>query len=174
MLTERRDLLKLLFLFVFLYVCPGESQDDEINIMTFNVWNFDNGPNWENRKSKIVEIVKKSDADFVAWQELRKNDANNGDMMRDLKELLSPEFNEHGYVTGERYEHSEEGVGFSSRLPVLSTETRTLSLGKGSDSNHRACIRVVVELPNREQLTLFVTHFSFDRYVSSSFPYPPT
>jgi len=151
----------LLILLVFPTVTRGNIRN-EIKIMTYNVWNFDSGPNWERRKMDVGDIVKKTDVDFVAWQELRKDSAGR-DMMRDLKELLSPDFKHHGYVTGEKYADSEEGVGFSSRLRVLSTETKTLSLGKGSDSNHRACIRVVVELPNQEHLTLFVAHFSFDR-----------
>lgn len=36
--------------------------------MTYNVWNFDNGRDWEMRKFKIASIINASNPDVIAVQ----------------------------------------------------------------------------------------------------------
>lgn len=141
----------------------SEGEENVIRVMTYNAWNFDDGRGWdERRKHEVARAVADGDVDFVAWQELRKR-RDGSNMLDDLKELLPDAYDYHGYAAGETYETSEEGVGFSTRLRVISTETRRLALGDGSDSNHRVCMRVTVQLPRGGSLSLFVAHFSYDR-----------
>jgi len=152
----------LLLLIIFVVRIEGGSSPT-IRVMTYNVWNFENGEDWSSRrKSEIASLIGQSEVDFVAFQEIRKS-RSLGDMMEDLKAELPSKFRYYGYATGEKYETSEEGLGFVSSLPVLSQETKELTLGTGSDSNHRVCIRVTVGLPNGGELTLYLAHFSYDR-----------
>ena len=139
------------------------SNNDNIRVMTYNVWNFENGADWNSRrKTEIANLITKSDVDFVALQEIRKS-KKLGDMMEDLRSELSSDYPYSGYATGETYKGSEEGLAFFSKLPLVSQEDFKLTLGSGSDSNHRVCIRVTVRLPNDDNLSLYLAHFSYDR-----------
>lgn len=158
---RRNAVLRYIFCLLLLTCNVSYSSARELKVMSLNVWNFDNGPNWDKRKREIANMVRASEADFVGWQELRKDDKGR-DMLEDLKELL-PEFAYHGYAVGQEYEHSEEGVGFSSRWPVRAVEKKRLALGEGPDANRRVCLRTILQLPKDVEIATFVTHFSYER-----------
>ena len=67
-----------------------------LRVMTFNVWNLDNGPNWPKRKKWIADIILKDDADIIGLQELRQKTTGE-DQMQDLAALL-PAYQHHWQV----------------------------------------------------------------------------
>ena len=153
-------------------------------VMTYNVWNFDSGANWEQRKLAIARTVRFSRADVVGFQEVRRSHDGKRDQLADLKALL-PELPHVKFAAGETYGEGDsavdEGIALFSRWPVVEDATETLALGMGGDSNHRKALYMLVELPYarsavasldaldsatapaRRTLGVVVTHWSFDR-----------
>lgn len=58
-----------------------------MRVMSYNVWNYDSGRDWDVRKKVVAEIVKRADVDVVAFQELRWHPTK-GNMVHDLVEAI--------------------------------------------------------------------------------------
>ena len=154
-----------------------------VRVMTYNVWNFDSGPNWAERKLAIARTVRFSRADVVGFQEVRRAHDGSRDQLADLKALL-PELPHVAYVVADPNvggAEVDEGIALFSRWPLAAQSVETLALGEGGDANHRKCLYGLVTLPYAgssvatldaldadapsppRHLAVFLTHWSFDR-----------
>eukprot|EP00297_Palpitomonas_bilix_P007053 CAMPEP_0113894582 /NCGR_PEP_ID=MMETSP0780_2-20120614/16817_1 /TAXON_ID=652834 /ORGANISM="Palpitomonas bilix" /LENGTH=384 /DNA_ID=CAMNT_0000885177 /DNA_START=316 /DNA_END=1466 /DNA_ORIENTATION=+ /assembly_acc=CAM_ASM_000599 len=114
--------------------------------MTYNVWNFDSGSNWDQRKRVVAELIKASDVDVVALQELRWH-PEKGDMVKDLVEEIGED---HPLTTtviqrgAMAYDdRTVEGLAIFSRFPLVGRTSSTFRinayepLGDMYDNNQR-------------------------------------
>jgi len=115
-------------------------------MMTYNVWNFDSGSNWDQRKRVVAELIKASDVDVVALQELRWH-PEKGDMVKDLVEEIGED---HPLTTtviqrgAMAYDdRTVEGLAIFSRFPLVGRTSSTFRinayepLGDMYDNNQR-------------------------------------
>jgi len=149
---------------------PGSSVETagspvSLRIMSYNVWNFDDGPDWEKmRLPAVADVIETAKPMLVGLQELRRRFAEDNDQGKQLlAELKARGLNYFfQYATGMQYESSEEGLGVLSIYPIRHVEARSLSLGTGHDSNQRICLMVEVEVPQLGPLQIYNTHLSYD------------
>lgn len=142
-----------------------------MKFQTYNVWNYENGPNWEWRKMGLTEIIKKEAADVIGFQELR-----NGVTTKQYEDLatLLPDFPYRTeLVVGEVHANAQgsgiEGIAIFSRYPFIDQSFYKLPLAQnegGEDSNHRVVQQVLIQAPNscgkQEKIRIFNTHLSYD------------
>eukprot|EP00048_Salpingoeca_helianthica_P003345 m.66594 g.66594 ORF g.66594 m.66594 type:complete len:357 (-) comp12652_c0_seq3:2830-3900(-) len=143
---------------------------DSISIMTFNVLNFNDGPDWQRRVIGVADIVKNLQPDIVAFQELRSGCGD--DQYEDLRKLLStshPFSHRANFMEYTQYKCSPtiEGQAIFSRFPVEQWSShRLVATVKNEDNNQRgflhARVRLPVSAPRAQEVTLdlFATHFS--------------
>ncbi|KAH3760857.1 hypothetical protein Pelo_7352 [Pelomyxa schiedti] len=124
-------------------------------VVTYNVQNYNDGPNWSLRKHLIAQIISSSSADVVALQEIRttKQHGNNSgsdvyseNMLSDLMELL-PQYCFSTYITAMKHSNGlEEGLAVISMWPIFGVNHTQLTWGGGGDLNTRICMSLTVVL----------------------------
>ena len=133
-----------------------------VRVMTWNAWNHDDGANWEERKKKLAATVLASAADVVAWQELRLRPGTAKGMMNDLAELL-PHL-PYTLFQSASTDNGGEGVGLSSRYPIIDHAWLPLRNGAGTDLNKRKALYAAVDVPGAASpLSVFNAHISYDK-----------
>jgi endonuclease/exonuclease/phosphatase family metal-dependent hydrolase len=157
--------------------------------MTYNIWNFNRGHNWNIRVKMIAEIVNQTDPgipqnmtvtyfqDILAVQELRddwKDQLPN--QIDDLTAAL-PQYRYWRYTPAQIYlkAQAEEGIGILSKYPFLlyfpikkrffyclfSDKIHKLPLVGVEDGNQRILVKMTMKHPFGS-VDVFTTHWSFD------------
>jgi len=136
----------------------------KIKIMTLNIQNYHN---FEERKPKIISMIKKYGPDIVAFQEIRDDRSKNEPEMNQAKQLNSDlgfkhisflptmDMNKVKGITGRPA--CNEGIAILSRYPFTSEE---IALKKNENDQYIRKILVAdVDVSGRHAI-IFVVHFS--------------
>lgn len=134
-----------------------------LRVMTYNVWNFDDGAGWEEeRLPEIAEVIRRAHPALVGLQELRvRGEQHQGHQLQAALQALGLQYHLK-YVKAMQYNDAEEGIGVLSRFPINKIRVRKLPMGGGDDDNTRMCMMVEVTVPRFGDVQLFNTHLSFN------------
>lgn len=119
-----------------------------VSVMTYNVWNFDNGPQWERRVDAVSALIRTCGADAIGLQEVRRRVPDNGRQFEfQLRDILNNTGDIYPYwhfesATYYEQERSEEGLTLLSRWPMEDIRVKELPYGV-SDANRRLVLRYV-------------------------------
>jgi endonuclease/exonuclease/phosphatase family metal-dependent hydrolase/pimeloyl-ACP methyl ester carboxylesterase len=138
-------------------------QDDRagvtLRVMTWNVHHC-RGVDDKLDIERIARVIADVAPDLVALQEVDQNTARTGnvDQPAELARLTGMEvvFGPNIELQGGKY-----GNAVLSRLPI--TQSRNHQLPNIDQGEQRGVLEVVIELPDRRQLTLLATHFDHRR-----------
>jgi|SRR3989344_5618355 len=141
-----------------------------IKIFNLNLWNY---TNWEERVSKIINLIKNHDPDIVTLQEVRDdiNFNRKGDnQAKQLNRELKYPYYAFYPVTNKQKERPEkykdyciEGTAVLSKFPILKAERRELQ--KHKDDKY-TCGNLYVKIKAKRVIDLIVVHFSNSNYFS--------
>jgi endonuclease/exonuclease/phosphatase family metal-dependent hydrolase len=135
-----------------------------LKIINLNIWNY---TNWEERKPKIIEFIKKQNPDIIAFQEIRDdiqfNKKGDNQAKQINKELNYPYYAFYP-VTDKRKERPEkynhyciEGTAVLSKLKILKIEREKLK--KHTDDRY-TCGNLYVKIKAENIIDFLVVHFS--------------
>jgi endonuclease/exonuclease/phosphatase family metal-dependent hydrolase len=129
--------------------------------MTYNVWNFDNGPNWPLRSVLLANQISLANPDILGLQELRISLPNKSrSQIEDLAKLL-PQYPYWQYHFGMIYINSEEGLAIMSKYPFSWTY---YNLPKSnSDKNQRIILHATLPFSEGGNFDFFNTHWTYDK-----------
>lgn len=132
-------------------------------MLTFNIWNYE--PEWEARRTAIVDIIEREAPDAVALQETRhdfrfERGTGQGDQIAKLAGYVATEATAQVYLP---YPRLDEGLAILTRRPPLRTSVQpfTLHPHRRADENHRICLSVSLDRGG-QTVHVFDTHFSLD------------
>lgn len=110
-IKTQREMLKLV----------NEEYDSKtcIKLMTYNAYNFESGPWWDQRQQMIAKMIKLYQPDVIGFQEMRISYVLDQNMVEDLSKNL-PEYN---YIYSRAHYFwnlgMEEGLAIFSKIPIL-------------------------------------------------------
>jgi len=150
-----------------------------LRVATYNVANFTDHADWDNRKHRIAENIRRAECDIIGLQELRfdynrtsifkqlrasmgfkkpKSDFEPPHQLLDLMELL-PEYPYHVWAPAMTYNPwLVEGLGVLSKLPILDQRVFKLNKCQG-DGNRR--ILLVCRVQARIVIDFMITHWTY-------------
>lgn len=138
----------------------------KITLLTLNIQNY---YNFDERKPKIITLIKKYNPDIVAFQEIRDDRSKNEAGMNQLQQLTSElnfpystflvtmDINKVKNITGKPICH--EGLALCSKFPFLTEE---IILKKHPKDRHTRKILVGQITIDHRSHAIFVVHFSPD------------
>ncbi|XP_046356611.2 uncharacterized protein LOC124135354 [Haliotis rufescens] len=141
----------------------------DVTVSTCNLWNF--MFNWDIRKHRIAELIRESNSDIVAFQEVRSDFYEEHSQVLELKKLL-PEYRWAVWRTANTVAQSDnfiqnlwakEGIGVLSKRPILTMNMQSLPNHGGPDTNKRIALHVSISLDRNTVLNLVAVHFSYHR-----------
>ncbi len=135
-----------------------------MKILNLNLWNYNN---FESRKPKIIEFIKKHDPDIIAFQEvmddIRFNKKKNN-QAKQLNRALNYPYYEFYQIVDKLKERPEkyknycmEGIAILSKYPILKVEKKRLKKQKG-DRYTRG--NLYVRIKAEKIVDIVVVHFS--------------
>ncbi|XP_063438028.1 uncharacterized protein LOC134719030 [Mytilus trossulus] len=140
----------------------------KIVVSTYNLWNV--MFNWEIRKLKIAKLIKSSNPDVIAFQEVRCGDSKNENQILELQKLL-PAYKWAFFKCSNKVQkikhsikkgYNKEGIGILSKLEVLNAKAEELPYTYGPDTNKRLLIHAKL-LQGDQVVNIINVHFSYDR-----------
>eukprot|EP00191_Tetraselmis_sp_GSL018_P004596 CAMPEP_0177599112 /NCGR_PEP_ID=MMETSP0419_2-20121207/12788_1 /TAXON_ID=582737 /ORGANISM="Tetraselmis sp., Strain GSL018" /LENGTH=417 /DNA_ID=CAMNT_0019091761 /DNA_START=304 /DNA_END=1557 /DNA_ORIENTATION=+ len=142
---------------------PPVPEEVTFRVMSYNVWNFDDGKDWESlRLPAVARIIHGAQPVLVGLQELRTRDGDHqGKQLVSQLEALGSRYH-FKFAVGMDYGDCQEGLGVLSRYPIEQSKVRRLPLGEGGDINGRICIMAQVTVPGVGPVQFFNTHLSYD------------
>ncbi|XP_041348088.1 uncharacterized protein LOC121367786 [Gigantopelta aegis] len=160
---NRAILICLLHVLVSLHQCWS----DNIVVSTYNLWNV--MFNWETRKYHIAHLIRETDSDIIAFQEVRIDRNEKHSQISELQKLL-PEYSwsvwrsaQASKIMGAIWTGWEkEGIGVLSRKPIVNTSVHYLLHHGGPDTNKRIFLHIAIGIVGRI-INLMVVHLSYDR-----------
>eukprot|EP00924_Labyrinthula_sp_SR-Ha-C_P012409 snap_masked-scaffold_10-processed-gene-5.27-mRNA-1 protein AED:1.00 eAED:1.00 QI:0/0/0/0/1/1/3/0/324 len=135
-------------------------------IATYNVFNYDDGADWEERQLLIRDNIQEANPDFIGLQEIRHDLLcytflsplfcfNNA--YDDLIELLEPlGYTYHGFNRASLFFPSYEGLAYFSKYEVLSETPQLISTGLAA----RLAVHIEIFVPDYGAVNMFNTHWS--------------
>ncbi|XP_046544528.1 uncharacterized protein LOC124254728 [Haliotis rubra] len=141
----------------------------DVTVSTCNLWNF--MFNWDIRKHRIAELIRESNSDIVAFQEVRSDFYEENSQVLELKKLL-PEYRWAVWRTANSVAQSDnfihklwakEGIGILTKRPILSMNMQNLPHRGGPDTNKRLALHVSISLDRKTVVNIVAVHFSYDR-----------
>ncbi len=137
---------------VALALCSGSlfgssfPQTRQIKVLTYNIHHC-NPPSVAGliNLQAIAEVIKKSNADLVALQEVDVFTARSGKSVHQAKELGRITGMYYHFVKGIDYEGGEYGVAILSKFPFLKTDSLRLPMKEGAKGEPRVMATAIVE-----------------------------
>ncbi len=136
----------------------------KLKILDLNIWNYGE---WEYRKPKIIQFIKKHNPDVITFQEIRddvKFNKKGDNQAKQLKRKLNYPYYAFYAVTDKRKEKPEEykrysieGTAVLSKFPI--SKITKLPLKKHPKDIHY-CGNLFVKINAKEKFNLVVVHFS--------------
>ena len=143
-----------------------------ITVMTYNIHHAA-GTDGKLDLARIADVIRRSDADLVALQEVDGGTRRAGGMMQAaaLGRMLNMH---HAYGPAMRFDGGEYGNAILSRHRIISSKTVALPHTPGRQREPRAAIAATIELPPRAaradagagaggRIVLISTHFDHTR-----------
>jgi len=143
----------------------------KIKIFNLNIWNY---TNWEERKPKIIQEIKKENPEIVAFQEIRddvKFNKKGNNQAKQLNEELNYPHYVFSPITDKRKERPGkykrrciEGMAILSKYPILSYKKFIL---KKHEDDIYTCgfLEVKLKIDNKK-IDILNVHFSNNEYFS--------
>jgi len=141
-----------------------------IKVFNLNIWNY---TNWEERRPKILNSIKKQDPDIITLQEVRddiKFNKRGDNQAKQLNRILKYPYYAFYPVTAKHKEKPEkygdyciEGTAVLSKFPIL--KAKNITLRKHKDDRHK-CGNLHVTIKADKLIELIVVHFSNNNYFS--------
>lgn len=155
---------------------PRKNRKTDFKVMVYNVWNFNDGEQWERRSEMIVKFIKQEDPDFICFNEVREkiiigDQTPETSMYLRLGLLLGGNYSG-GYNVGMEYKEQgvREGVAFYTKLKFKEYIPKIWprKYPNPTDGNDRQIIRIPVQIENiqgvKEEFNFLITHFSYQLY----------
>ncbi len=141
-----------------------------VKVFNLNLWNY---TDWEERKSRILETIKKQNPDIITLQEVRDDIQFNKKKDNQAKQLnreLKYPYYAFYPVTDKQKERPEkyknyciEGTAVLSKFPILKIERKKLKKHK---ADRYTCGNLCVKIKAEKVIDLIVVHFSNSNYFS--------
>lgn len=134
-----------------------------VKVLGFNVWNFDDGPEWPERVRLIAQIINETSPDIIALQEVRikLNNPNAKSQLADIVALLDSTYAHFAYqgamVHPQTYD--EEGLGLISRYPL---EHDWASLPAAEADLNQRIVLSTVSVIDGVPIVLANAHWTYD------------
>ena len=135
-----------------------------VKILNLNLWNYNE---FNTRKPKIINCIKRQNPDIIAFQEIRDDIQFNkkGDnQAKQLNRELKYPYYEFYPVTDKRKERPEkyknyciEGTAVLSKFPILKVEKNKL---EKQEEDRYTCGNLYVQIKAEKIIDIIVVHFS--------------
>lgn len=96
----------------FEFYKENSPSNKKLRIMTWNIANYDDHSNWNQRSINIGELIKQKDIDIIGLQEIRSNILNKKNA---LKDILSSIKNNYQYIYAPAMMHKIAGLSLKSK-----------------------------------------------------------
>ncbi len=130
-------------------ITPPDKETVTLNTMTYNIWGARSGGVTD--LESIAEVIKKSDADLVALQEVDAFTTRNGvdvHLARDLAELCDMEY---FFAKAMDFYGGEYGDAILSKYPIKDSEAYVLSGDwEGAHIETRSAARITIEVEGKD------------------------
>jgi endonuclease/exonuclease/phosphatase family metal-dependent hydrolase len=142
---------------------PSEGARARVTLVSYNLWNFDDGPEWPERVKMLAKIIGDAKPDMIAVQEvrLRLNRPDARSQLDDLVALLGADYAHFAYEPAMAHPQTqdEEGLGVISRYPIEHSAT---SLPPAtSDLNERIALTALTRI-GQLPLVFANIHLTYD------------
>ncbi|QQE11256.1 endonuclease/exonuclease/phosphatase family protein [Planctomycetota bacterium] len=135
----------------------AEHQRKTVRVMTYNI-HFGTGLDGELDLERIANVIKDSDADLVALQEIDKGTKRTGgvDMPRELQKLTGMY---HTFGKTIDYQGGEYGLMLLSKWPIYDIAVNELPYSR--DAERRVALSGLVNVPGMGEVRLVSTHLQW-------------
>jgi endonuclease/exonuclease/phosphatase family metal-dependent hydrolase len=141
----------------------SRSEHGTVRLLGFNVWNFDDGPEWKERVKLIARIINETRPDIVALQEVRVklNNVNAKSQLDDIVALLGGAYPHFAYQSAMAHPQTfdEEGLGLVSRHPL---EHDWAPLPAADSDLNKRIVLTTVSTVDGVPLVLANAHWTYD------------
>jgi endonuclease/exonuclease/phosphatase family metal-dependent hydrolase len=142
---------------------PSEGTRAKVTLASYNLWNFDDGPEWPERVKMLAKIIGDAKPDMVAVQEvrLRLNRPDARSQLDDLVALLGADYAHFAYEPAMAHPQTqdEEGLGVISRYPIEHSATSLPAAT--SDLNERIALTALTRI-GQLPLVFANIHLTYD------------
>lgn len=140
-----------------------------LTVATYNLWNI--MFNWEIRKLRVVEMIKETNPDIIAFQEVRMDAVGVRSQLLELQDMLADyhwmvvqpanevQKMKHTYWKG----WEREGIGMLSKLAIIKSTTISIPYMSGPDTNQRIALHAIIGEEEETAVNVLTVHFSYDR-----------
>lgn len=136
----------------------------KLKLVSINIWNY---TNYQERRPKIINFIKKHDPDILVLQEVRDDvdfNEKGNDQAKQLNQEINYPYYEFYEVTDKQKErpekynrHCKEGTAIFSKFPI--TKIEKIQLTKQPDDRY-TCGNLHVTIQAKKKIEVIGVHFS--------------
>jgi len=133
-----------------------------LRLAHFNVWNYDDGPDWAARKNVVFQFLAEQRPDIITLNEIRVSPEKS--MFTDFCDFLIGDWIGVFQPSTNYSDGTVEGVALFSRYKLSNISARHLHFLSENvlDLNHRVVLGATIRLSTGRDYAVFVSHFSYD------------
>jgi len=154
------------FLMLFTSICLVSAQDagERIKILSYNIHhcNPPSKPDFID-VAAIAKVIKTSEADLVALQEVDVYTERSGTDLHQAKELAASTGMFYYFVKTIDHQGGDYGIAILSKFPIIDSASYKLPFKEGTNGEQRGVAAVTVQLTTGNKIKFICTHLDFTK-----------